>query len=437
MQDLRWNALWELLALILICLVVWAVQDAVYALLVFSSVLIVYIVNQLYWLHELHRWLKKPIINSIPIGSGIWEDIFADLYKQQKSTIKARAQISSELVRFRHAASALPDGVVVLDSIDKIEWCNPAAEAQLGLSLAHDVNQPIYYLLRQEEFTQYLNHKDFSEPIRLKSARNLEMLLEIVLIPFGAKQKLLISRDITKIEKLDHMRRDFIANVSHELRTPLTVVGGFLETMMDMPDGVPDANRGYFEMMIEQTDRMRALIEDLLTLSQLENSPNPQSESQINIKQLVDMIANEGKSISNQRHTISAEIDDSLQLMGAAQELHSAFGNLVTNAIRYTPAGGEIKLYWQLHQNEAVFSVTDTGIGIDQKHLDRLTERFYRVDRSRSRETGGTGLGLSIVKHILTRHQGRLEVTSELGRGSVFSAIFPISRVVRTDNSTI
>ena len=365
------------------------------------------------------------------MGSGIWEDIFADLYKQQKSTIKARAQISSELVRFRHAASALPDGVVVLDSIDKIEWCNPAAEMQLGLSLAQDVDQPIYYLLRQAEFTNYLNQKDFSEPARLKSSRNLEMLLEITLIPFGSKQKLLISRDITKIERLDHMRRDFIANVSHELRTPLTVVGGFLETMMDMPDGVPTASRGYFEMMLEQTGRMGALIGDLLTLSQLENGANPQAESEINIKQLVDMICNEGRSISNKRHTITAEIDENLNLMGAAEELHSAFGNLVTNAIRYTPKGGEIKLRWQRTNNEAIFSVTDTGIGIDQKHLSRLTERFYRVDRSRSRETGGTGLGLSIVKHILTRHQARLEVSSELDHGSVFSAIFPISRIVK------
>ena len=432
MQDLRWNAFWECLTLILICLVVWAAESPLYALLIFSLVLIVYIVNQLYWLHQLHRWLKKPIINNIPTGSGIWEDIFADLYKQQKSTIKTRAQISSELVRFRHAASALPDGIVVLDSIDKIEWCNPAAEEQLGLSLTHDIDQPIYYLLRQEEFISYLQNKDYSEPTRLKSSRNLEMLLEITLIPFGTRQKLLISRDITKIERLDHMRRDFIANVSHELRTPLTVVGGFLETMMDMPNGVPEASRNYFEMMLEQTGRMRALIEDLLTLSQLENGANPKAESEINVEQLINMIMNEGNSISQNKHTITANIDKNLNLIGAAEELHSAFGNLVTNAIRYTPKGGQIKLSWYLNNNEAVFSVADTGIGIDQIHLDRLTERFYRVDRSRSRETGGTGLGLSIVKHILTRHHARLEVTSELDQGSVFSAIFPINRIIKT-----
>lgn len=435
MQDLRWNAFWECLILVLFCLLIWAVQGAVLALMIFASVLLAYIVNQLYWLHQLHRWLKKPIINNIPRGSGIWEDIFADLYKQQKSTIKARAQISSELVRFRHAASALPDGVVVLDSIDKIEWCNPAAEAQLGLSLTQDIGQPIYYLLRQEEFISYLQNKDFSEPTRLKSSRNLDVLLEIVLIPFGTKQKLLISRDITKIERLDLMRRDFIANVSHELRTPLTVVGGFLETMMDMPNGVPEASRGYFDLMLEQTGRMRALIEDLLTLSQLENSANPQAESEINVEQLINMIMNEGNSISQHKHTITADIDVGLNLIGATEELHSAFGNLVTNAIRYTPKGGEIKLSWRLHHDEAIFSVADTGIGIDQKHLDRLTERFYRVDRSRSRETGGTGLGLSIVKHILTRHQARLEVSSDLGIGSVFNAIFPAVRIVKSGNS--
>lgn len=432
MQDLRWNAFWEFLALTLICLVLWALQGAVCALVVFSLALFAYIINQLYWLHQLHCWLKKPIINKIPTGNGIWEDIFADLYKQQKSTIKSRALISSELARFRHAASALPDGVVVLDSVDKIEWCNPAAEAQLGLSLAQDIQQPIYYLIRQEEFISYLHNKDFSEPARLKSSRNLDVLLEITLIPFSGKQKLLISRDITKIERLDHMRRDFIANVSHELRTPLTVVGGFLETMMDMPNGVPEASRGYFELMHEQTGRMRALIEDLLMLSQLESGANPQTESEINVEQLISMIMNEGKLISHQRHIITADIEHNLNLIGATEELHSAFGNLVTNAIRYTPKGGEIKLSWHLSGDEAVFSVKDTGIGIAQQHVDRLTERFYRVDRSRSRETGGTGLGLSIVKHILTRHQARLEVNSELGHGSVFSAVFPLTRIIKT-----
>ena len=226
------------------------------------------------------------------------------------------------------------------------------------------------------------------------------------------------------------MRRDFIANVSHELRTPLTVVGGFLETFMDMDGKIPEETRSYFNMMQEQTARMRHLVEDLLTLSQLENSTVTSQEAEINVASLLSSVMNEARSLSDGRHRLELEADPGLFLVGAMEELHSAFGNLVSNAIRYTPEGGEITLTWKLSDQEGVFSVTDTGIGIEQQHIDRLTERFYRVDRSRSRETGGTGLGLSIVKHILTRHQARLEIKSEPGQGSTFSAVFPKARLV-------
>ncbi|NBQ84644.1 MAG: phosphate regulon sensor histidine kinase PhoR [Methylophilaceae bacterium] len=434
MQDIRWRAFWLIISLSFICLIVWAAEDAETALITFSIGITLYLFNHLFWVSKLVNWYKKPALSTIPQGSGAWEDVFAAIYHEQRRHNRSKSQLSSALDRFRHAASALPDGVVLLNDDNKIEWCNKPAELQLGLSLKHDLDQPIVYLLRNTDFLKYLEHHVDVDPIKLKSWVNPEATLEIQLVAFGSNQKLLISRDISQVEKLENMRRDFIANVSHELRTPLTVVGGFLETLSDMEGAVPESTRNYFTMMQDQTNRMRLLIEDLLTLSQLESGTTAPDEAELDVNALLSMIMNEAKSLSNGRHLITLDADPSLALIASSQELHSAFGNLVSNAIRYTPEGGSISLKWEVRNHEAVFSVTDTGLGIEQKHIDRLTERFYRVDRSRSRETGGTGLGLSIVKHILSRHQGRLEIQSEFGKGSTFSAVFPKSRIVNKQN---
>jgi two-component system, OmpR family, phosphate regulon sensor histidine kinase PhoR len=428
-QDIRWSAFWFILALIFICLILWAANDAITALIVFSLGISIYLGGHLYWLHKLHRWYKKPNLSTIPNGRGVWEDIFADIYQHQRRLNRNQAQISSALDRFRHAASALPDGVVLLNSEDKIEWCNPPAETQLGLLLSKDTGQPITYLVRHADFIAYLQDHDYSEPIKLKSWRNPDITLEIQLVPFGGKQKLLICRDITKMEKLDTMRRDFIANVSHELRTPLTVVGGFLETLMDMEGAIPENTRNYFTMMHDQTSRMRRLIEDLLALSQLESGVTVPQDIEIDMTSLLNMLTHEAQSLSHEKHTITLDAVTDVNISGAVEELHSALGNLVSNAVRYTPEGGHIQLSWKLRGKDAIFSVQDDGIGIEQKHIDRLTERFYRVDRSRSRGTGGTGLGLSIVKHILGRHQAKLEIESALGKGSTFRVVFPESRI--------
>ncbi len=361
----------------------------------------------------------------------MWEDIFASLYQEHRRHSRNQTQLSSALGRFRHAASALPDGVVVLNSANDIEWCNPPAEILLGLDLKQDENQPINYLVRHTDFVNYLQAQEYSDPIKIKSWRNSEVILEIQLIPFGTKQKLLICRDVTQLEKIETMRRDFIANVSHELRTPLTVVGGFVETLLDMDGAVPESTRGYFNMMQEQTTRMRRLIEDLLTLSHIESNAQAPEDTTIEMSALLNMLLNDANGLSQGKHKIFVEAEPQIDLIGAMDELQSALSNLVSNAIRYTPEGGEIHIIWQLRSNQAVFSVKDNGIGIEQLHIDRLTERFYRVDRSRSRETGGTGLGLSIVKHILTRHQAKLEVSSELGVGSTFSVIFPKARIAQ------
>lgn len=430
MQDIRWKAFWLIFTLGIVCLILWGVSSAETAFTTFSIGITLYLFHHLFWLDKLLAWYKKPDLNSMPVGSGVWEDVFATIYHEQRRHNRSKIQLSSALDRFRHAASALPDGVVLLDDDNKIEWCNKPAEHQLGLSLKQDFNQPIVYLLRNTDFIQYLKHHVDIDPIKLKSWIKPDVTLEIQLVAFGSNQKLLVSRDVSQLEKLEHMRRDFIANVSHELRTPLTVVGGFLETLSDMDGAVPDSLKNYFAMMQEQTSRMGLLIEDLLALSQLESGATAPEEAKIDIPALLNTILNESKSLSNGRHTITLEADSALSLIGSNKELHSAFGNLVSNAIRYTPDGGRIDMKWEESNELAIFSVTDTGLGIEQHHIDRLTERFYRVDRSRSRETGGTGLGLSIVKHILSRHQGRLEISSEFGKGSTFKAVFPKSRIV-------
>jgi two-component system phosphate regulon sensor histidine kinase PhoR len=429
-QDIRWNAFWLSLTLIIACLILWAATDLTTALIVFSLGIVVYLSAHLYWLHKLHGWLKKPRLSTLPNGSGVWEDIFVDLYHQQRRHSRSQTQLASALDRFREAARALPDGVVLLNNSDQIEWCNPPAEDMLGLELPQDANQPINYLLRTTDFIDYLQSADYTHPIKIKSWRNADITLEIQLVLFGDHQKLLTCRDVSQLEKLEAMRRDFIANVSHELRTPLTVVGGFLETLSDMKDAVPESSRNYFSMMLEQTARMRHLVEDLLALSQLENRVTAPQDSKIDITSLLDMVMTEAKSLSNGQHNITLNMADNLTLTGSMEELHSAFSNLVSNAIRYTPKDGNIILSWEAQGKEAVFSVKDSGIGIEEQHIERLTERFYRIDSSRSRETGGTGLGLSIVKHILAHHQARLEIHSQPGKGSIFSVIFPEGRLI-------
>lgn len=430
MQDFWWRTLWPLMVAALFSLLLWPATSGFTAVIALFLCVLALLVLHLRNLRRLILWLKNPEPSALPNGNGVWEDAFADLYQELRRQRRSETQLTSALERLQQAAGALPDGVVVLNSIDRIEWCNRTAEIQLGLNVTHDGGKPIAYLVRQAEFASYLESHNAAEPLRLKISRNSQVLLELQLVPFGENQKLLICRDITHLEKIESMRRDFIANVSHELRTPLTVVSGFLETLRDMDGAIPEYLSHYFDLMEEQSGRMRRLVEDLLTLSQLESSQGLAQETDIHLASLLETLHNEAKGLSAGRHDIVMEqMDTALRIHGSLEELRSAFGNLISNAIRYTPQGGQIFIRLELKNGEVVFSVQDTGIGIEQQHISRLTERFYRVDRSRSRETGGTGLGLSIVKHILTRHQGRLEIVSEVGKGSTFSAILPAARV--------
>jgi two-component system phosphate regulon sensor histidine kinase PhoR len=320
--------------------------------------------------------------------------------------------------------------VIVLDRNDHISWCNTTAERNFGLDVAKDTGQPILNLVRQPDFAAYLKGGDYAEPFVLRLARGETLSLSVRIVAYGQEEKLLLARDVTQAEKLEVMRRDFVANVSHELKTPLTVVSGFLETIADGTVKVEDPRgRQALGLMRNQTDRMLRLIEDLLTLSVLESTTAPAREAAIDVHALLRIVHEEAHALSGGRHAIVLEPGPPATLWGDEREVRSAIANLVSNAVRYTPKDGRITLAWSERDGEGWMSVEDTGIGIDSRHVPRITERFYRVDTGRSRETGGTGLGLAIVKHVLTHHQARLEVSSEPGKGSRFSAVFPARRV--------
>jgi two-component system phosphate regulon sensor histidine kinase PhoR len=331
------------------------------------------------------------------------------------------------MVRSRRGAQALPYGVAVLDAEYRLDWCNDAARDHLGLDPERDRDQAIVNMVRAPEFVEYLRAADFSEPLRLGFPGS-RRTLSVQLVPFGDEDHLLLSQDVTGAARVEAMRRDFVANVSHELRTPLTVLAGFLETIQDLK---LDASRvrDYVGLMAPQAERMKHLIDDLLTLSSLEHAPPPPAAERVELRALLERVRTEAEGLSGGKHRISLEAAGGYDLLGAESEISSAFVNLVSNAVRYTPAGGEIRLRWRPTDAGAEFAVEDTGIGIDPEHLPRLTERFYRVDRGRSRETGGTGLGLSIVKHALARHQAALAIDSAPGKGSRFSARFPLARL--------
>jgi two-component system phosphate regulon sensor histidine kinase PhoR len=411
-------------------LLLWPVFGRLWALLAVAAGLVVALVYHLRNIHALLVWLRNPVASQVPLGTGVWEEVFSALYRHIRTTSQYQHRLTGQLARFRSAAQAMPDGVVVLDAEDRIAWCNATAERVFGLDARKDAGQPILNLVRHPDFAAYIKGARYEEPLVTRMTGAEEVMLSIRVVPYGQEEKLLLARDVTQAERLETMRRDFVANVSHELKTPLTVVSGFLETFaegnvrVDEPRG-----RQALEMMRSQSDRMLRLIEDLLVLSALESSAAPARERLFDVERLLAQILEEARVLSGGRHRIELRIGRPAKLLGDERELASAFGNLVSNAIRYTPAEGSIVLAWDARDGEGVFSVADTGIGIAAHHVPRLTERFYRADTSRSRDTGGTGLGLAIVKHVLTRHQGRLEIQSEPGRGSRFSVILPARRV--------
>ncbi|MEO8304713.1 MAG: phosphate regulon sensor histidine kinase PhoR [Betaproteobacteria bacterium] len=385
----------------------------------------------LWQLDRLARWADAGIDAIVPEGRGAWGLAFSALYRRVRTRDLRQRDLATTIERFRSAVEALPDGMAVLDNANRIQWANVRAQAHLGLDLATDIGQPLQNFARQPEVVRYLEGGDFTDAVVVPSLRELGTTLAIQVVPFGVEERLLISRNITQLEAVARMRRDFIANVSHELKTPLTVVSGFLETLQDI-ELEPRQRTRYLQLMAEQAKSMQRLVDDLLALSALESDRNALAESEIDVVVLLLELSADAKALSGGRHAVNLDVADPAVVIGSRDELSSAFGNLVSNAVRYTPDGGTITVGWCVDdESRGVFSVADSGIGIAPEHVPRLTERFYRVDRSRSRATGGTGLGLAIVKHVLLRHQGELDVMSEIGQGSTFSVILPARRVRR------
>ena len=391
---------------------------------------LVLVAKYLWQLQRLVRWLKTPE-KEPPEAKGIWGDVFDGIYHYQRHQQHHQFYLKQILGRIQDSSQALRDGVVMIDAKGNLEWWNTAAEALLGLRSPSDLGYPITHLLREPSFVEYFESKRYQEPFVSASPLSEERSLEFQITLFGENERLLLVRDVTKMQRLEVMRQDFIANVSHELRTPLTVLSGYLETFSDHAENLPTKWQRGLVLMRQQSLRMQQLVEDLLTLSSLETSNFQPAAEPILVANLlqsirVDALALSAGQHSTAQHSIVLEIDEQLGLYGSEKELRSAFSNLVFNAVKYTPAGTEVLLRWYQNANGAYLEVKDKGQGIDPACLPHLTERFYRIDKGRSSSTGGTGLGLASVKHVLLRHQGKLEVTSKPNVGSCFTCCFPL-----------
>ena len=430
------NIIWaRSLVSIALLAVVCAAIGAIFGMRVALSVAVVVLLVQslfgTFHKQQLWRLLDAPVYGEVPSAPGVWGEIYYRLHKLAKRWHAQVRQVEQQHSRFIQAIQASPNGVAMLDDHDQIEWCNAISEVHFGLDAKRDLRQHITHLVRRPEFVRYLNAHRYDEMLVMRGmGEKRQRVLSVQVFPYGDNRKLVLSEDITELERTDSMRRDFVANVSHELKTPLTVLSGFLETIRELPLSEAERQR-YFDLMDQQAGRMRHIVDDLLVLAKLEGEGHPPGDGIVDMRAVLDHLREDAESLSGGRHEITADIDDALSITGAETEIVSALGNLVTNAIRYTPDGGSVHIQWHAENGSAVFSVTDTGLGIPAADIPRLTERFYRVDRSRSRDTGGTGLGLAIVKHVLQRHDAVLEVKSDEGRGSTFTVRFPASRTTR------
>ncbi len=427
-------AIWqeEILRLIALILLSWLIGAlAGYPILAIGLGITAYASWHLWQALRLVRWFKSREELEVPEASGIWGEVFGSLYRHQQRNHKDRQQLAAMIDEFQASTAALPDGVIVIDPAGCIGWCNDSAQELLGLQLPQDLGQRVINLLRSPLFVEYFERGSYEDEVVVHSPENDELILSIRIVAYGEGQRLLLARDISRMHQMERIRRDFVANASHELRTPLTVISGYLDMMADeSAEAKPLAPwKAPLNEMSNQASRMGRIIEDLLKLARIEGPAAQRKEAIVDMPQLINIIQDEAQALSNGRHVLNIECDDDLMLLGYPVELQSVISNLVFNAIHYTPESGEIKVKWSSDSNGAHFTVADTGIGIEAKHIPRLTERFYRVDAGRSRETGGTGLGLSIVKHALEHHEGSLDIASEPNCGTTFSCHFPMARV--------
>lgn len=392
-----------------------------------------YLLHTLYQLYRLHQWLDRlpsSELSDPPEANGIWGSIFDGIYRLQRREREAVNHLTSILNKAQESSAALEMAVIMINRKGTLEWWNKAADTLLGFRSAQDHQQGVTNLLREPRFFEYFENRKYTEPLRIPSPINKNLVLEFQITLFGEGERLMLVRDVTQMHKLELMRKDFIGNVSHELRTPITVINGYLETLLDHKDSVAPRWIKPLEQMHQQSQRMENIVRDLLTLSRLETKAPPREQDTINVSALLREISSEAEQFfSEKNHSFTVTCDDEFFLLGTMSELYSAISNLIFNAAKYTHQRGRIQVKANRSENGLDIMIEDNGVGIADHHIPRLTERFYRVDESRSTDTGGTGLGLAIVKHVLARHGAVLEVLSELDKGSQFICHFPLERM--------
>ncbi len=378
--------------------------------------------------HRLMHWLSSAPGSTAPTFLGFWGELATRIERALRSRERASEVERERLAQFLSAIEASPNGVLLLDANEQIEWCNQVAAEHLGLDPQRDLRQRVTNLVRAPAFVAMLQARAFEQAVQIPQPGG-RGVLSIIVRPYGDGHRLLLTQDITERERADAMRRDFVANVSHEIRTPLTVLAGFVETLSNLPLSEVERRR-VLALMAQQTQRMQSLVGDLLTLARLEGSPRPPADAWLPLARLGAAVELDARGLSGGRHRLAFDWGDAVELAGSEPELLSAITNLVGNAVRYTPESGEVCVTWRRRPDGGgEIAVRDTGPGIAAEHLPRLTERFYRVDNSRSRDTGGTGLGLAIVKHVAQRHAGELLIESTPGTGSCFTLVLPAGRV--------
>ncbi|MGJ8645989.1 MAG: phosphate regulon sensor histidine kinase PhoR [Marinomonas colpomeniae] len=401
------------------------------------GVLLLYVLGSLYWqlyqLYQFHNWLRYSGKAAPPEASGIWGQVFDAVYRLQKKQRKSKRRMRQALTRIESSTTALKEGVIMADNQGNLEWWNNSAAHFLGLMRPVDRGQIITNIVRSPEFFRYFSQKRFGEPLVIQSPAKEGVYLEIQTTLYDKNDHLIFVRDVTRLHLLEKMRKDFVANASHELKTPLTVIKGYLETLSMFADSLPKSMQKGIVNMSEQSERMEQLIEDLLLLSRLESDDKREENQWHKISDLTQSIQKAIEPILTGEHTLIIDIPDDARLYGSYKELYSAFSNLIVNAVKYSPDGGNIEIKWESSDLNGVFSIKDSGLGIDPRYIPRLTERFFRVDKGRGSKTGGTGLGLAIVKHVLLHHDAKLQIRSQPNYGSTFSCHFPASRT-RTDS---
>ena len=395
-------------------------------MLLFIFLLILYVYNQTYYLISLDNWLNRPSQHTVPIGNNLWEPTFSKLYHFHKNIIKTKKDLGLALDQFILGAQALPDGVLSLDQSNHILWANKKIQRMLGIKIPDDLNKPITYIFRDTKLLDLIEANDNKKSISIIIDDNK---YQINLIEFGAENKLLICRNINNEEKSEAIRKRFISDVSHELKTPLTVIMGNSELMLNA-DIEQKQQKILLNATLDQAQRMNTLIADLISLNRVDTTKTILRDKKVMVADLKNQILSSLSSLRLKKDILfEFNIDSKKNILGSFSEVYSALENLVSNAFRYTDKGS-ISINWSIIKGQGVLSVTDSGIGIAKEHLTKITDRFYRVDTDRSRNSGGTGLGLAIVKNIMDHHNGSIEIKSDTSKGSTFSLVFPKERVL-------